>query len=197
MFCTNCGNYNPEEARNCSSCGMPLNRSSEHGTEQGNVSYTQPDPNPYITQQPVQTQQYYGQPSYGQPTYGQTPYGQPSYGQPPYGQAPYGQPPYGQPPITAERKSGKMPGKGAGIASLVLGILSLTLFCIPVAAGILSIIGTILGIVSVSRASKEGRVCGIGIAGLICSALGLFLALIYNIAFFAPVTSYSSTGYSF
>ena len=182
MFCTNCGNYNPEEARNCSSCGMPLNRSTEPGTEQGNVSYTQTDPNPYMTQQPVQTQQYYGQ----------TPYGQT-----PYGQSSYGQPLYGQPPITAERKSGKMPGKGAGIASLVLGILSLILFCIPVFAGILSIIGTILGIVSVSRSSEAGRVCGMGIAGLICSAMGLFFALVYNIAFFAPITSYSSTGYSF
>ena len=194
MFCTNCGNYNPEEARNCSSCGMPLNRCSEPGTEQGNASCTQPDPNPYMMQQPVQIQQYYGQPPCGQTPYGQLPYGQPPYGQPPYGQSPYGQPPFGQSPTTTERKSG---GKGAGIASLVLGILSLVLFCVPVAAGIFSLVGTILGIVSISKSSKAGRVCGIGIAGLICSSVGLFLALIFNIAFFAPVTSYSSTGYSF
>lgn len=65
--------------------------------------------------------------------------------------------------------------KGLAIASMVLGIVSLVLFCIwwiSIPAGV---IGLILG--GVSLATKKGGK-GMAIAGLVCSIVGIALYVI-------------------
>ena len=129
----------------------------------------------------------YGQ-NYGQPggQYGQN-YGQPGgqygqgYGQ--YGQG-YGQPgdPYGQNYANQDMNMGGGPAypqnnmqpqesKGVSIASMVLGIFSLTFGCCITYVGIATAIaGLITGIISL-KDKKPGK--GMAIAGIIMSAIAL------------------------
>lgn len=60
--------------------------------------------------------------------------------------------------------------KGLSIASMVLGIVSLVFCCIPYLSIPCSIVGIILG--GVSLATKKGGK-GMAIAGLVCSILGI------------------------
>ena len=168
MFCMNCGNYNPEEAQNCSSCGASLTRNDQQNTEQ------------------------YSGPASGQ---GVVPIQPMSNYQPYVPQQPYGEGNYFPNPVFEQPISGKNIGKGAGIASLVLGIVSLALFCFPVVALLCSIVGLIFGIISVVKSGKAGKKCGVGIAGLICSGIGLIFGAVYNVAIFASVIENISEGY--
>ena len=80
-----------------------------------------------------------------------------------------------QPPASTPTPKG---GKGLAIASLVLGILSL---CASVAwwcGGPLSIVGLVLGALGVK---SSGR--GMAIAGIILSAVGLILLVIFRVIF--------------
>lgn len=122
---------------------------------------------------------YEGAPQYGQndQNYGQ--YGQPN-GQ--YGQG-YGQPgdPYGQNYANQNLNMGGGPAypqnnmpqesKGVSIASMVLGIFSLTFGCCITYVGIATAIaGLITGIISL-KDKKPGK--GMAIAGIIMSAIAL------------------------
>lgn len=140
--------------------------------------------NPYAgAPQYGQNDQNYGQPGgqYGQ-NYGQPggQYGQ-GYGQ--YGQG-YGQPgdPYGQNYANQDMNMGGGPAypqnnmqpqesKGVSIASMVLGIFSLTFGCCITYVGIATAIaGLITGIISL-KDKKPGK--GMAIAGIIMSAIAL------------------------
>ena len=72
-----------------------------------------------------------------------------------------------------------------GIASLILGIISLSMGWIPFICFImfaLAIVGLILGAVDVAKKSKiEGGKKGIGIAGLVISALAIPVIIISSI----------------
>ncbi|MGA2490734.1 MAG: DUF4190 domain-containing protein [Anaerolineales bacterium] len=68
--------------------------------------------------------------------------------------------------------------KGFAIASLVLGILSLCGSAVFWCGGLISIIGIVLGALGVNSKSKS-----IAIAGIILSALGLILAIIFRVVF--------------
>lgn len=104
-----------------------------------------------------------------QPTYQapQAPYQAP---QAPY-QPPY-QAPYGMPVAPV------VPGKGLGVASMVLGILSLVFFCVFWLSLPLSIIGLALGGAGIAKAKRVGAPCGMAVAGLVCSSIALGLALL-------------------
>ena len=144
-------------------------------------------------QNPYEGAPQYGQndQNYGQPggQYGQN-YGQPggqydqNYGQPngQYGQG-YGQPgdPYGQNYANQNLNMGGGPAypqnnmpqesKGVSIASMVLGIFSLTFGCCITYVGIATAIaGLITGIISL-KDKKPGK--GMAIAGIIMSAIAL------------------------
>ena len=116
----------------------------------------------------------YGQPAGGQ-NYNQNGYGQPNgyqnynqngYGQP-NGGANYNQNGYNQSPYGAATKSDST---GFGIASLVLGIISIfTFFCCI--NYILSIIAIVLGIVQIVKSSKKGLAIG-GIVTAVISIIG-------------------------
>ncbi len=90
-------------------------------------------------------------------------------------------------------------GKGLGIASLVLGIVSVvtSFFCCGL-FGIAPIVGLILGIVSKSQ-KKENN--GMAIAGIILSAVALVIVVIYLIIYITTLSavasypSYSSFSY--
>jgi len=60
---------------------------------------------------------------------------------------------------------------------MVLGILSLTCFCIPVLNLGISSTGLILSIMGIRRARRQGGGAGMGIAGLVMSIIGLLIAL--------------------
>ena len=66
-------------------------------------------------------------------------------------------------------------GKGLAIASMVLGIISVVLFCIPYICIPCGLIGLILGGVALAT-KKPGK--GMAIAGLVCSILGIAVYVI-------------------
>lgn len=112
----------------------------------------------------------YGQPAGGQ-NYNQNGYGQPNggvnYNQNGYNQNGYNQNGYNQPPYGAATKSDST---GFGIASLVLGIISIfTFFCCI--NYILAVIAIVLGIVQIVKSSKKGLAIG-GIVTAVISIIG-------------------------
>ena len=140
-------------------------------------------------QQPEQNQtSYYGQPDYSQPQYDPNNLGKPDYSQmnynsgaagADYNQNGYGQPTgYNQPPYGAATKSDST---GFGIASLVLGIISIfTFFCCI--NYILAVIAIVLGIVQIVKSSKKGLAIG-GIVTAVISIIGatIFWVLIGSV----------------
>lgn len=72
-----------------------------------------------------------------------------------------------------------------GIAALVLGIISIISSLIPgcgfIIALLPALIGLILGIVDVVKKSKSGESKGVGIAGIILTAIAIVFSIIYNI----------------
>lgn len=135
-------------------------------------------------QEPAPSQQ--GVPQYGRYDDGQSSYsaGQPVVQPAEYGAGPgapaqqsYGGYPNQDPYVQGGYQPGRKvkDGKGMGIASLVLGIVSVLLFWLLGLFIIAALIGLILGIISVVRASKARAGKGFGIAGLILNGLGLIL----------------------
>ncbi len=132
MYCTNCGNYNSEDAKNCTSCGSPMNAGPSAQQESSASGY----------------QPYNPQPSYNQ-SYNPSPIYSPT----------------------------EIPGKGAGIASLILGILSLVFFCLYYVSIPAGIAGIITGCIATSKAKSVGAKNGMGVAGIICSTIGLIISI--------------------
>ena len=82
---------------------------------------------------------------------------------------------------TYQQPAPAQPGKGFGIASMVLGIIALLITllscCLPfmlILSGLLGLLSIIFGIIAIAK--KRGK--GMGIAGLICSVVGLLLAIV-------------------
>ena len=166
------GGYQPTEDNRQAGQQNPYAGAPQYG--QNDQNYGQSD---------GQYGQNYGQPggqydqNYGQPggQYGQN-YGQPGQG--------YGQPgdPYGQNYANQDMNMGGGPAypqnnmqpqesKGVSIASMVLGIFSLTFGCCITYVGIATAIaGLITGIISL-KDKKPGK--GMAIAGIIMSAIAL------------------------
>lgn len=64
-------------------------------------------------------------------------------------------------------------GKGMGIASLVLGIISLVLFCVWYISIPCAVVGIILGVLQ----NKKNKI-GMATAGIVCSIIALVLLVI-------------------
>ncbi len=135
-------------------------------------AYQQPN---YSGQNAYQQPDYSGQNAYQQPNYsGQNAYQQSNYsGQNAYQQAYYGQ---------AEKSD----SIGFGIASLVLGILSIFLFMCCVNY-ILAILAIIFGIVQMVQSKKKG----LAIGGIITAAISIIIATVFWVAAFAAGDSSS------
>lgn len=84
-------------------------------------------------------------------------------------------------------------GKASGIqiASLVLGILSICLCC---CYGLPSIILGIIGLVCAIKGNKENK-HGIGIAGLVCSIIGLIAGVCMLIYYVVVIGLMLSSGF--
>lgn len=88
------------------------------------------------------------------------------------------QPPiYQQPPRPVEN-----PGKGLGIASLVLGIIGCLLFAFPFYLGFFcfaaSVVGIVLAAVSMKKSKAVGASTGLAVAGLVVSICGVVVAFV-------------------
>ncbi len=105
----------------------------------------------------------------------------------PYGNQPpqFGQqPPYGQYGFDGQQPKG---GKGMAIASMILGIVSLVL-CFYWFLGLpTALVGLILGIVAINRASRNfGAGKGFAISGIVTSGLGLLLGVFMFFVWLTP-----------
>jgi hypothetical protein len=116
-------------------------------------------------------QRAYEQQGHPQQGYPQQGYPQQGYPQQGYQQGYPQQGGYGQPPVA--------PRNGAGIAALVLGILSILLSWLLGLGLLPGVIGLVLGIVGLRRV-RRGRATnrGTALAGLITSILGVLLSLV-------------------
>ena len=79
-----------------------------------------------------------------------------------------------------------------GIASLVLGIVSVVISFVPfsgIIALVPAIVGLILGIVDAVKKSKAEQPKGMSIAGIVCSAVAIVLIIYWYVAAVATVNS--------
>ena len=161
MFCPYCATQNADYAKFCAGCGAKLIDEQSICSEPAQPAYWQqpcePQPQP---------------PAYQQPSYQQLPYQQPMVQQPAYQQPAYF--PYQQ--------NDPVPGKGMGVAGMVLGISSLVLCSVWYIAGPCALIGLILSIVSMCKARKAGKNNGFALTGIICCGIGLLIAVLLGVA---------------
>lgn len=170
MFCPNCGTQNADNVAFCAGCGTKL------AAEQPIVQQpTYQAPEQPVYQAPVQPQQ---------PVYQQPIFQAPIQPQQPVYQAPY------QQPVA-------VPGKGMGIAAMVLGILSLVFFCLWYIAIPCALVGVILGGVSASKAKQAGMKNGSATAGIVCSCIALGLAVLFIVLVVAGMAELTSYVYSY
>ena len=153
-----------------------------NGEPQG---YVQPEHSQEYVQPEQSADSYYSQQNYSQVNYDQNAntandYSQTGYSQQTQYQKPYGQQ-YQQPGMAT-----KNAGTGFGIASLVLGIISIfTVFCCI--NYILAILAIIFGIVQIVRSKQKG----LAIGGIITAAISIVGATIFWI--FVSVAGSSAT----
>ena len=134
-----------------------------------------------VYQQPAEPQQ----PVYRQPAEPQQPvYQQPVYQQPVY-----------QPVVNGAPRSN--PGKGMGIAALIMGIVSCCFFWIPyfnIICLMMSIAGLILSIIGLKKSKSAGASAGVSVAGLVLSIIGLVLSSIFCLVVLGILAEASSHG---
>ncbi|HEX7743801.1 MAG TPA: DUF4190 domain-containing protein [Micromonosporaceae bacterium] len=155
---------------------QPGNPGQDPYGEQNPQDPTAP-PNPYA--QPPQSP---GQPAYGQPGAGQHPYAQPQQdpwsAQPTSGQ-PYGAAP-GYPPPGYGVPGQPPPNNTLGLLAMIFGIVGIPLgVCCGLFGTPFGIAGVVLGILGLNRANQgQATNRGQALAGLICGAVGIVLAIV-------------------
>jgi heme/copper-type cytochrome/quinol oxidase subunit 2 len=101
--------------------------------------------------------------------------------------------PYFPPPATDVQPQGQPPRNGLGTAGFVLGLIGLLFSFIPligVVAWPLVIIGLVLSIIGVARASSgKATNKGLAIAGAVLSVIGLVICILYTVVFTAAVST--------
>ncbi len=78
--------------------------------------------------------------------------------------------------------SNRSPGLGLAITSMVLGIVSLVLFCVIYLAIPCAIVGIALGGVALSKAKKANAKSGMAVAGITCSCVSLGILIVLVVA---------------
>ncbi len=89
--------------------------------------------------------------------------------------------------------TGVVPGKGLGIASMVVGIISLALFCIWFIAIPCAIVGAVLGGVAYNKAKQAGTKNKMANAGIVCSAIALAITILFTIIVTACICAGASS----
>ena len=113
-------------------------------------------------------------------------------------QQPQMQQPIQQPvmPVMDPNAKPVVPGKGLGIAGMILGILSLALFCVWYLSIPCGITGIILSAIAASKAKAAGVKNGMATAGIVCSSIAIGLAILFIIlVVVGVVAATSSTSY--
>ncbi len=86
-----------------------------------------------------------------------------------------------------------VPGNGLGIASMVLGILSIVFMCIFYLSIPMSITGLVLGAVSIHKAKTVNMKNGMAVAGVACSIISIVLYVVLFILYgFILTTSFTT-----
>lgn len=173
MFCPTCGTLNEDGVPFCGGCGAKMALQQQ------------------IFRQPVYQQPVCQQPIYQPPSYQQQ---QPVFQQPMYQQAAYQQPvyqPQWQPMQPACQQV--LPGKGMGVAGMILGIVAISLSASWVLGGICAVLAIAFSAIAQAKARRVGRNNGMAIAGLICGGVGLAIAVIFaSVAFEMAVAGYEN-----
>lgn len=95
---------------------------------------------------------------------------------------------YYDPSINAYRQRlstpASVPGKGLGITSMILGIISILISCLFYFSFPFSILGVVLGGYSMSKSKKLGLSNGCATAGVICSCISFGLIALFMIILF-------------
>ena len=81
-----------------------------------------------------------------------------------------------QPPLAYP--AGPRPGKGFAVAGMVLGIVSLVVFCFPYLSIPCAILGIIFGAVGRGRAAQAGG-GGMAMAGIVCGVITIVLVALF------------------
>lgn len=89
----------------------------------------------------------------------------------------------------------KIPGKGAAITSMVLGIISVVLWFFGYSA-LVSVVLGIVGLILAGNAKKAGFVGGMQTAGFVLSLIGLIGGAIFFVACVACVGAIGAAGSS-
>lgn len=85
-----------------------------------------------------------------------------------------------------------VPGKGQGIAAMVLGIIALVFFCVWYICFPCGITGLILGIIGNKKARAVGGKNGMATAGIVCSCIAIALWVLFLITVVVGVLSFGS-----
>ena len=93
--------------------------------------------------------------------------------------------PYAYAPTAPVQTIDEDPGKGCGIASLILGIFGV----LPPFHFLAGLVGLILGIVGSSKSKKAGKSNGTSVAGIVLSVIALVVAAAILIGFIAFVVN--------
>jgi hypothetical protein len=92
----------------------------------------------------------------------------------------YPPPAYGPPP--GQQPYGAAPQNGLGLTSMILGIVSIPTACCPYIGGVLGIIGLVFGFLGKKKVdSGLANNRGIAIAGIVTSAVGIAIAILFII----------------
>ena len=87
-------------------------------------------------------------------------------------------PVYQQPGQQVVMVKPSVPGKGLGIASMVLGIIAIVCFCWGWVGIICGIVGLVLASVGLAKSKNAGMKNGFAVAGLVCSLVAVGAATI-------------------
>ncbi len=82
--------------------------------------------------------------------------------------------------------NGNEPGKGAAVASLVLGIVSIVTWFFGMGA-LIGLVTGVIGLICASNAKKAGFVGGMRTAGFVCSLIGVIGSTLVFVACVACV----------
>lgn len=192
MFCNKCGKEISEGAQVCGYCGTPVNQNQAENQQYSQQqvygehapSYSGQSPNPSYSNpnnqyqnQSYQTNQYQSN-SYQSSQYQSNPYQDNQYQNNQYQNNQYQNGTYGY--GTPQNMDGG--ATGLGVASLILGIVSLLIGCcastwwLTLLVAVLSIV---FGILSIQK-NNSGK--GMAIAGIICSVIAIVFMLIVIVA---------------
>jgi len=86
------------------------------------------------------------------------------------------------------------PGKGLGIAGMVLGIVALVLFCVWYLAIPCAIVGLILSIIGKGKSKAAGAPTGMATAGMVTSIIALALDIILGLLLWSFISAMFSFG---